>query len=122
MLGAGMRQVGIVAAAGLYALDNMIDRLADDHSNASKLAYGLSEIDGIGVDPMRVKTNIVYFDIPTGAGQEIADRLRGRGILVNAGDPVMRMVTHYGVEAEDIDYTLVAMSEIFDDGLAALSS
>jgi len=121
MLGAGMRQVGIVAAAGLYALDNMIDRLADDHANASKLAHGLSEIDGIAVDPMRVKTNIVYFDIPEGAGQEIAERLRGRGILVNAGDPVMRMVTHYGVEAEDIDYTLIAMSEILDDGLDSLS-
>ena len=121
MLGAGMRQVGIVAAAGLYALDNMVDRLADDHANASKLAHGLAGIDGIAVDPMRVKTNIVYFDVPEGAGREIADRLRDRGILVNAGDPVMRMVTHYGVEAEDIDYTLIAMNEIFEDGLSSPS-
>ena len=117
MLGAGMRQVGIIAAAGLYALDNMIVRLADDHANASKLAHGLANIDGIGIDPTRVKTNIVYFDIPAGTGREIADKLRERGIMVNAGDPVMRMVAHYGVESEDVDYTLIAMSEIFDDGL-----
>lgn len=117
MLGAGMRQVGVIAAAGLYALDHMIDRLADDHANASKLAHGLADIDGIGIDPTRVKTNIVYFDIPPGTGREIADRMRERGILMNAGDPVMRMVTHYGVESEDIDYALIAMSEIFGDGL-----
>ena len=121
MLGAGMRQVGVIAAAGLYALESMIDRLADDHSNASKLAYGLAEIDGIELDPTRVRTNIVYFNIPEGAGREISDGLRERGILVNAGDPVMRMVTHFGVESEDIDYTLIAISEMFKDGLATAS-
>ena len=122
MLGAGMRQVGVIAAAGLYALESMIDRLADDHSNASKLAYGLAEIDGIELDPTRVRTNIVYFNIPEGAGREVSDQLRERGILVNAGDPVMRMVTHFGVESEDIDYTLIAVSEIFKDGLATATS
>ena len=117
MLGAGMRQVGVVAAAGLYALDNMIERLAEDHDNASKLAHGLAEIDGIELTPADVKTNIVYFGIPEGSGRAITDALRGRGILVNAGDPVMRMVTHYGIASEDIDYTLLAMTEVFKEAL-----
>ena len=119
MLGAGMRQVGVVAAAGVYALDNMIDRLSEDHSNAKKLAEGLADIDGISVDPEAVKSNIVYFNIPPGSGTSISSDLKDRGILVNAGDPVMRMVTHYGISSEDIDYTLVAMQEHFRQAVAA---
>lgn len=119
MLGAGMRQVGVIAAAGTYALDNMIDRLAEDHENAKKLADGLAEIDGISVDPENIHSNIVYFNIPPGSGQSIAANLKERGILVNAGDPVMRMVTHYGISSEDIDYTLVAIQEHFRAAVAA---
>ena len=83
----------MIAAAGIYSLDNMIDRLAEDHDNAKKLAEGLAEIDGISVDPDNIHSNIVYFNIPSGSGQSIAANLKERGILVNAGDPVMRMVT-----------------------------
>lgn len=119
MLGAGMRQVGVVAAAGIYALDNMIDRLTEDHANAKKLAEGLSEIDGISVAPENVHSNIVYFNIPPGSGTAISDNLKQRGILVNPGDPVMRMVTHHGIASEDIDYTLVAMQEHFRQAVAA---
>lgn len=119
MLGAGMRQVGVIAAAGIYSLDNMIDRLAEDHDNAKKLAEGLAEIDGISVDPDNIHSNIVYFNIPSGSGQSIASNLKKRGILVNAGDPVMRMVTHYGISSEDIDYTLVALQEHFRAAVAA---
>ena len=119
MLGAGMRQVGVVASAGTFALDNMIERLAEDHSNAKKLAQGLADIDGISVDPDSIHSNIVYFNIPPGSGASISANLKERGILVNAGDPVMRMVTHYGISSEDIDYTLVALEEGFKAGVAA---
>ena len=119
MLGAGMRQVGVIAAAGIYSLDNMIDRLAEDHENAKKLAEGLAEIDGISVDPDNIHSNIVYFNIPPGSGSSIAANLKERGILVNAGDPMMRMVTHYGISSEDIDYTLVALQEHFRAAVAA---
>ena len=119
MLGAGMRQVGVIAAAGVYALENMIDRLAEDHTNAKKLAEGLAGIDGISVDPDNVHSNIVYFNIPPGIGAAISTDMKERGILVNAGDPVMRMVTHYGISSEDIDYTLVAMQEHFRQAVAA---
>ena len=97
----------------------MIDRLSEDHGNAKKLAEGLAEIDGISVDPEAVKSNIVYFNIPPGSGTSISADLKDRGILVNTGDPVMRMVTHYGISSEDIDYTLVAMQEHFRQAVAA---
>ena len=119
MLGAGMRQVGVIAAAGNYALDHMIDRLAEDHANARKLAAGLADIEGISVDPESINSNIVYFNIPPGSGKAIAGSLKRRGILVNAGDPVMRMVTHFGVSSEDIDYTLVAMGDGVGEVVAA---
>ena len=113
MLGAGMRQVGVIAAAGSYALDNMVERLAEDHDNAKRLAEGLAEIDGISVDPDTIRSNIVFFNIPPGSGAAISAGLKERGVLVNAGDPVMRMVTHYGISSEDIDYTLVSLRESF---------
>ncbi len=119
MLGAGMRQVGVIAAAGIYALENMIDRLAEDHDNAVRLAQGLADIEGISVDPEGVRSNIVYFNIPPGSGATISSNLCERGILVNAGDPVMRMVTHYGISSEDIDFTLVAMREHLEAAVAA---
>ena len=99
MLGAGMRQVGVIAAAGIYSLNNMIDRLAEDHANAKKLAQGLAEIDGISVDPDNIHSNIVFFNIPPGTGAAIAQNLKQNGILVNPGDPAMRMVTHYGISS-----------------------
>ncbi len=119
MLGAGMRQVGVIAAAGIYSLDNMIERLAEDHANAKKLAQGLAEIDGISVDPDNIHSNIVFFNIPPGTGTAISANLKQHGILVNPGDPAMRMVTHYGITSEDIDYTLVALQEHFRQAVAA---
>ncbi|MBI2964991.1 MAG: low-specificity L-threonine aldolase [Chloroflexi bacterium] len=112
MLGGGMRQVGIIAAAGLVALDSMIDRLAEDHENARKLAFGLAEIQGVDLDPAAVQTNIVRFGIPSRKGNEIAAGLYKEGIYVNPGDSALRLVTHYGVDSEDIDYTLEAMRRV----------
>ena len=114
-----MRQVGVIAAAGIYSLDNMIERLEEDHVNAKKLAEGLAEIDGISVDPDNIHSNIVFFSIPPGSAAAISTNLKERGILVNPGDPMMRMVTHYGISSEDIDYTLVALQEHFREAVAA---
>ena len=112
MLGAGMRQVGIVAAAGIVALDSMIDRLAEDHDNAKKLAFGLAEIEGIELDPSVIKTNIVRFGVPDGSGGKIAGLLAGEGVKINPGDSDLRMVTHYGLDSEDMDFTLIAMRKV----------
>ena len=109
LLGAGMRQVGVLAAAGLVALDTMIERLAEDHANARTLAYGLAEIGALELEPDLIQTNIVRFGVPAGRGEEIAAALRSAGILVNPGSAELRMVTHYGISAADVDAVLRAM-------------
>jgi len=112
ILGGGMRQVGIIAAAGLVALDSMIDRLAEDHENARKLAAGLAEIEGLELDPKSVQTNIVRFSVPSGKGVQIARGLYDEGVYINPGEVSLRVVTHYGIDREDIDYTLEAARRV----------
>jgi threonine aldolase len=106
MLGGAMRQAGILAAAALYALDNNIERLADDHRNAKRLAEGLEEIEGVRVLEKPVETNLVFFSV-AGAGKnslEVMHACREAGLLLNPEDyTVMRAVTHLDVSAENID-------------------
>ena len=109
MLGAGMRQVGVLAAAGLVALDTMIERLAEDHANAGALARGLARFDAVELDPDLIRTNIVRFGIPSGQGVEIAAELHRNGVLINPGESELRMVTHYGITAADVTATIEAM-------------
>jgi threonine aldolase len=113
-LGGGMRQVGILAAAGLIALEETPKRLAEDHGNARFLAEGLSLIPGFGIDPAGVATNIVVFDVSgTGlAGGEISARLKSRGVLLNAiNERLMRAVTHYDVDRAGCAQALEAMAD-----------
>lgn len=113
MLGGDMRQVGILAASGLYALENNVDRLAEDHQNARRLAEGLAEIPGVGIDPSAVETNIVFFDIDdTGLKPQVfLERLREEGVLL-AGGPRYRAVTSYEVTRADIDRALLAVTRV----------
>ncbi|HZU14699.1 MAG TPA: GntG family PLP-dependent aldolase [Chloroflexota bacterium] len=111
MLGGGMRQVGVLAAAGLVALQN-IDRLEVDHANAHRLAEGLAAIPGIAIDVERVESNLLYFDI-SGTGMEPADfvsRLWAEGVHLAGHSIVFRAVTSYEVDAADIDYALGVIS------------
>jgi threonine aldolase len=110
-LGGGMRQVGILAAAGLIALEEGPQRLHEDHANAGHLAEGLAEIDGISIDVNKVPTNIVIFDISrTGkSSAEIVENLASQGILAIGFGTQIRMVTHLDVSTSDIDTTLSAM-------------
>jgi threonine aldolase len=117
MVGGGMRQVGIIAAAGIVALEEMVDRLAEDHANAQALAEGLAGIPGVHVDPSVVETNIIFYEV---SGVELPDfvaRLRQRGVLVGPG----RMVTHYGVSRTDIEDVLDAVRSVVgsSEGVAA---
>ncbi|HUK26975.1 MAG TPA: low-specificity L-threonine aldolase [Candidatus Acidoferrales bacterium] len=115
MLGGGMRQAGVIAAAGIIAIEKMVDRLKDDHENARRLAKGLSEIDGITVNLGQVQTNIVAYDV-SGIGidgQQWVAKLGEAGVKagpLEAGR--VRMVTHRGIEREDIDFTLNAADNI----------
>ena len=114
-LGGGMRQVGVLAAAGLVALDETPPRLADDHANAQFLAEGLSRIPGICIDPSRVQTNIAVFDV-SGTGKPPADisaALRQREVLVNGlNERQMRAVTHYDVSRDDCAEALEAIGAV----------
>ena len=104
-----MRQVGILAAAGLIALEDGPQRLHHDHENARRLAEGLADVRGIEIDLNSVVTNIVVFDI-SGTGKtspELCSRLKEKNILaVGIDDKTMRMVTHLDVSVDDIDRTL----------------
>ena len=107
-LGGGMRQAGILAAAGLLALEESPKRLHEDHANARRLAEGLAEIDGISIAPESVVTNIVIFEVSaTGrTPAEICERLKQHNILALGWDSVIRMVTHNGISPADIDNTI----------------
>lgn len=115
MLGGGMRQVGVLAAAGLIALEEMPKTLHRDHENARFLAEALSKTPGISINPKKVVTNILIFDVrQTGkTGAQISAELLKRNILANATDKfLVRMVTHYDVDRAQIDRAIAAMNEI----------
>ena len=114
-LGGGMRQCGIIAAAGIEALENMIARLVQDHDNARRLAEGIDKIGGLSIEPERVQTNIVYFDVAgeTISAEQLVARLADKGIkILQLGPARLRAVTHYGIDAEDIDLTLAALEQV----------
>jgi threonine aldolase len=112
-LGGGMRQVGVLAAAGLVALDQMVDRLAEDHANARTLAEGLSELPGVRCDLSRVQTNLVYFDLDRMPSASFVDECSKRGLLSEStGSHRMRFVTHYGIDAQGIQSALKICEEV----------
>ncbi|TAN33729.1 low-specificity L-threonine aldolase [bacterium] len=112
-LGGGMRQTGVLAAAGLIALDSMVDRLAEDHANARILAEGLAELPGIGCELSRVQTNIVYFDLQQTTASEFEEECRRRGLLGGATGPRrLRFVTHHGISAADIRSALKVCEDV----------
>ncbi len=122
LVGGGMRQAGIIAAAGIVALDTMVDRLGEDHDNARALAEGLGRIDGLRVHPTRRRTNMVFFDVVGGAerARRFAEALKERGVLVGPRTATeFRAVTHYGVSAADIARAVAAAAAATTAALAA---
>jgi threonine aldolase len=115
MLGGGMRQAGVLAAAGLIALEEMPRFLACDHANARHLAEGLSQIEGIALDPKKVATNILIFDV-RGTRLAAADFCAALGVLGILCNPTakfsVRMVTHHDVNREGIDRAVAAAREV----------
>lgn len=111
MLGGGMRQAGVLCAAALYAVEHQRARLSDDHVNARRLAEGLARIPGIVVDPARVETNIVIFELERLAAAELVTRLAAAGVRVAAiAARRLRAVTHLDVDAAGIDRALAAIA------------
>jgi len=109
MFGGGFRQAGYMAACGIYALNNMVDRLAEDHQNAKILANGLIEL-GMKIDMNSVQTNMVYFDIPSSlidSNKFYEKMIMTEGIKINGPKKTrIRLVTHYGIEKDDVEYFL----------------
>jgi threonine aldolase len=112
MLGGGMRQAGVLAAAGLVALETMVDRLADDHQNARALAEGLAELPGIDCDLSRVQTNLVYFRLKHMDAASFLAACSGQGLRGGAHGPdLVRFVTHHGISQADIQRALAICRE-----------
>jgi len=116
MLGGGMRQAGIVAQAGLYALAHNVARLAEDHANAARLAQGLGDISGLTV--ATPQTNIFYVEVPPGACDALRATLARERIRATVG-PHTRLVTHLDVSAPDVERTIAVFTAFFNDWRAA---
>ena len=110
VVGGGMRQAGLLAAAGIYALERNVERLAKDHENAKALAAGLSGIDSVKVAP--AQTNMVYMTVETQRSARLRDFMKERGILIS-GQGNIRLVTHLDVDRQDIDRFVGAVKEFF---------
>lgn len=115
-LGGGMRQAGIIAAAGIVALECMVDRLAEDHTRAKRLATGLSGIPGIKISPAAPATNMVYFNLAEPVKLSASDfetKLKERGVLANCGaSGRVRLVTHYWIDDQGVEQTISALRDI----------
>ncbi len=117
-----MRQAGILAAAGLVALDGMIDRLAEDHANARQLARGLANIPGLSLDPDSIQTNIVIFhvDPALGSAPGLISALDREGVKVGSpGEGYIRMVTHRHIDGGDVEDVLGRTSTVVNELAAA---
>ncbi len=115
VLGGGMRQAGVIAAAGIKALEEMVDRLAMDHENAQRLAEGIASINGLSIELAKVQTNIIYFELDEDRmmPKEMVTELNKKEVkLLAVGPNRLRAVTHYGITAGDIDLTVKALGEV----------
>lgn len=116
MFGGGMRQAGILAAAGIYALDHHLDRLREDHENAHRLALGLSKLKGVSLDPDQTETNIIIFDV-TNSGMtalQVTQAMKKAGVLIQAvSQTQIRLVTHLDVSTADSEKVIEAFRKVF---------
>ncbi|MBI4201454.1 MAG: low-specificity L-threonine aldolase [Chloroflexi bacterium] len=117
MVGGGMRQAGIIAAAGIVALNTMVDRLAEDHATAKRLAKGLAGFRGLSLDSDAIQTNIVIFQVTDRPAPEFIEALKQLGVLISyTGGRKVRMVTHHGIGTEDVDEALNVVEGVMGRG------
>ena len=117
VVGGGWRQAGVIAAAGVVALDEMVDRLAEDHENAHLLAENVANVQGLEIDLDRVYTDIVYIDVVSTriTAEALVAGLKAEGVMVlSTGPSRLRAVTHYGIEREDIEYASSAFKRVME--------
>ncbi len=115
LLGGGMRQAGILAAAGIIALEKMVDRLGEDHQRARLLAKGLEDLPGVILDPGTPYTNMVFFSITHGSAEQVARDLAELGVYVGAiGERRFRLVTHYWIHDSGVEQTVQAFRQVLE--------
>ena len=125
VLGGGMRQAGIIAAGALYALDHHVDRLAEDHEKAQRLAEAVRRTPGLELDPDLVETNMVFFRVPRemGFAADFCTRLRASGIrMLPEGDGRIRAVTHLDVSMEQVDQACEAIHQVAIDAASSVTA
>jgi threonine aldolase len=112
-----MRQAGIIAAAGIYALQNRVVRLADDHLMARRLAEGIQKIEGLETRLDLIRTNLVFFDLLDGKMTEnrLVESAASRGVhFLPVGNRRFRLVTHFGLTVEDMDLAVKVLEEVME--------
>lgn len=116
LLGGGMRQAGVIAAAGVVSLTSMIDRLSEDHRRARDLALALVDIPGVEIDPSRVSTNLVLFRLRRAPNAEFLTAMKSHGVLLGEiGSGNLRMVTHYGISDRDVADAILAVRTVLQE-------
>ena len=126
-LGGGMRQAGIIAAAGIISIEKMIDQIKKDHLNASLLKSGINNIEGLYIDIENIKTNIIYFDLEKGSfrSKKLLNQTKGKTVypldvkmnnvyFLEISPNRFRLVTHHGINEEDIEKILIAVEKIVE--------
>ena len=112
MAGGGMRQSGIIAAAGIVALEQQVERLSEDHANAQRLEHGLTSIDELSIDA--AQTNMVFVSITKTQAEEIEEYMEKRGIIISGGKKI-RLVTHLDINSADIDTVIEAFKSFVSE-------
>jgi len=118
MFGGGMRQAGIIAAGALYAIEHNIDRLAEDHANAARLAHAIANMPGVSTDPASAETNIVYFDVEEriGTAKELCYALHEEHVwMLPIAPQRVRAVTHLDVDAQAVDHAIATINRVLKD-------
>ena len=113
MLGGGMRQAGLIAACGLVALREQVERLEDDHRLAARLASGLAQVPGVGTEPQGANTNMVFITVPDGHRQPVIEHMKRHGVLIGGRPPTFRLVVHRDIAEDDITATVDAFAGYF---------
>jgi len=119
LFGGALRQAGIVAASAIYALEHHVERLAEDHENARRLAEGIAKIDGLSIRPADVETNLVFFDVDPrrGYAAQLSAALARRGVRINPAGPYrLRACTHLDVSRDDVEQVIVALHDCLRGG------